>query len=237
MSHVLHVTSEDGNSVILSHNSFAGLVFPLQVRTIKISNKCVFHKPKTVPSSMFRGCFGYVLFEFIHNLVYFPSFKLGLDTSRHYWILFLHFHNFWAPSSQFQATDITFGWLLCLWRIHGLHHSLFDTKRRLYHGFSCHRRVSFFIKSNEFGPELILKNGIKLFRSNPEKLPFLFLVPHLAVSELHSVCNIGLSYSMLGFGDIIIPGFLGGYCAYFDLLNVHAHYYYWWTFIFSYGFG
>jgi presenilin-like A22 family membrane protease len=73
--------------------------------------------------------------------------------------------------------------------------------------------------------------------SHPEKLPFLFLVPHLAVSELHSVCNIGLNYSMLGFGDIIIPGFLGGYCAYFDLLNVHAHYYYWWTFIFSYGFG
>ena len=115
-----------------------------------------FIRPRLCPQFIFRGCFGYVLFEFIHNLVYFPSFKLGLDTARHYWILFLHFHNFWAPSSQFQVTDITFGWLLCLWRFHGLHHSLFDTKRRLYHGFSCHRRVSLLIKSNEFGPLLIL---------------------------------------------------------------------------------
>jgi len=174
-----------------------------------------FHSPTLLPFwfPRRRSCIRSVLFEFIRDLVYFPSFKLGLDTSRHYWFLFLHFHNFWATSSQFQITDFTLGWFLCLWRIHGLYHSILDTKRRLDHGFSCYRRISswkitIFISGTTFG-----------------------------VSELHSVCNIGLSYSMLGFGDIIIPGFLGGYCAYFDLLNVHAHYYYWWTFIFSYGFG
>ena len=44
-------------------------------------------------------------------------------------------------------------------------------------------------------------------------------------------------FSMLGYGDIIIPGFLGGYCAYFDMVNEHAHYYYYFMFIFSYGVG
>ena len=44
-------------------------------------------------------------------------------------------------------------------------------------------------------------------------------------------------FSMLGYGDIIIPGFLGGYCAYFDMVNKHAHYYYYFMFIFSYGVG
>ena len=42
---------------------------------------------------------------------------------------------------------------------------------------------------------------------------------------------------MLGFGDIIIPGFTGGYCAFFDMVNSHAHYYYFWVFLLSYGVG
>ena len=44
-------------------------------------------------------------------------------------------------------------------------------------------------------------------------------------------------YSMLGYGDIIIPGFTGAYCMYFDIINTHAHYYYYWAFLGSYGVG
>ena len=107
-------------------------------------HKCLWKKNMLwlYPYFEFRSSTGCILFEFIYNLVYFPSFKLGLDTSRHYWILFLHFYNFWAPSAQFQVTDITLDWILCLWRFHGLHNSILDTKRRLYYGLSCHWRVS-----------------------------------------------------------------------------------------------
>jgi len=69
-----------------------------------------------------------------------------------------------------------------------------------------------------------------------EKIPFLFLVPHFVTSKLTDLCR-SQQYSMLGYGDIIIPGFTGGYCSYFDLLNSHAHLYYYWTFLISYGVG
>lgn len=70
-----------------------------------------------------------------------------------------------------------------------------------------------------------------------EKVPFLFLVPHLLISQVQTVCEFPLQFSMLGFGDIIIPGFTGGYCAFFDMVNSHAHYYYFWVFLLSYGVG
>ena len=72
---------------------------------------------------------------------------------------------------------------------------------------------------------------------NPEKMPFLFLMPHLRQSDVYDLCHQPAGFSMLGFGDLIIPGFLGGYALYFDVFNEHRHYYYWWTFIVSYGAG
>jgi len=73
-------------------------------------------------------------------------------------------------------------------------------------------------------------------QGSSEKIPFLFLVPHLNPSILQTLC-MGQQYSMLGYGDIIIPGFTGAYCMYFDIINTHAHYYYYWAFLASYGVG
>lgn len=72
---------------------------------------------------------------------------------------------------------------------------------------------------------------------NPEKMPFLFLMPHLRQSDFIDLCYQTKGFSMLGFGDLIIPGFLGGYAIYFDIFNEHKRYYYWWSFILSYGAG
>jgi len=146
------------------------------------------------------------------------------------WFIFRH--SSWAWILQ----DII-GYFFCIFTISELHLPNFKLLTLLLVGFCVYDVFMVYITPflTPDGDSVMV--SVATGGSNPEKLPFLFLVPHLAVSELHSVCNIGLSYSMLGFGDIIIPGFLGGYCAYFDLLNVHAHYYYWWTFIFSYGFG
>jgi len=146
------------------------------------------------------------------------------------WFIFRH--SSWAWILQ----DII-GFFFCIFTISELHLPNFKLLTLLLVGFCVYDVFMVYITPYLTPKGDSIMVSVATGGSHPEKLPFLFLVPHLAVSELHSVCNIGLSYSMLGFGDIIIPGFLGGYCAYFDLLNVHAHYYYWWTFIFSYGFG
>merc|ERR1711935_947183 len=72
---------------------------------------------------------------------------------------------------------------------------------------------------------------------NPEKMPFLFLMPHLRQSDFIDLCHQTRGFSMLGFGDLIIPGLLGGYAIYFDIFNEHKRFYYWWSFIISYGAG
>lgn len=146
------------------------------------------------------------------------------------WFIFRH--SSWAWILQ----DII-GYFFCIFTISELHLPNFKLLTLLLVGFCVYDVFMVYITPYLTPKGDSIMVSVATGGSHPEKLPFLFLVPHLAVSELHSVCNIGLNYSMLGFGDIIIPGFLGGYCAYFDLLNVHAHYYYWWTFIFSYGFG
>ena len=53
-----------------------------------------------------------------------------------------------------------------------------------------------------------------------ETLPMVLKVPHLTAEKLiPSVCNLGVSYSLLGFGDILVPGLLISYCHAFDLLS------------------
>ncbi len=49
-----------------------------------------------------------------------------------------------------------------------------------------------------------------------EQLPMVLKVPHLNSNPL-SACWI--PYSMLGFGDILVPGLLLSYCHAFDLLK------------------
>ena len=48
-----------------------------------------------------------------------------------------------------------------------------------------------------------------------EQVPLVVKVPLLNVPEGMGVC--GLNYSMLGFGDILVPGLLLSYCHSFDL--------------------
>ena len=49
-----------------------------------------------------------------------------------------------------------------------------------------------------------------------EQLPMVLKVPHLSsTSEFARAC--GVPYSMLGFGDILVPGLLLSYCHSFDL--------------------
>ena len=48
-----------------------------------------------------------------------------------------------------------------------------------------------------------------------EQVPLVLKVPLLNVPEGMEVC--GLNYSMLGFGDVLVPGLLLSYCHSFDL--------------------
>ena len=49
-----------------------------------------------------------------------------------------------------------------------------------------------------------------------EQLPMVLKVPHLSsTQEFARAC--GVPYSMLGFGDILVPGLLLSYCHSFDL--------------------
>jgi len=49
-----------------------------------------------------------------------------------------------------------------------------------------------------------------------EQLPMVLKVPHLS-STLEFARACGVPYSMLGFGDILVPGLLLSYCHSFDL--------------------
>ena len=49
-----------------------------------------------------------------------------------------------------------------------------------------------------------------------EQLPMVLKVPHLGSSPLKACW---LPYSMLGYGDILVPGLLMSYCHAFDLLK------------------
>ena len=50
-----------------------------------------------------------------------------------------------------------------------------------------------------------------------EQLPMVLKVPHLSsTKEFARAC--GVPYSMLGFGDILVPGLLLSYCHSFDIL-------------------
>ena len=49
-----------------------------------------------------------------------------------------------------------------------------------------------------------------------EQLPMVLKVPHLNANPLHA-CWI--PYSLLGFGDILVPGLLLSYCHSFDLIK------------------
>lgn len=61
-----------------------------------------------------------------------------------------------------------------------------------------------------------------------DKLPMLIRVPHLSIPSINAsdpleVCfrdqRSGESYSLLGFGDILVPGLLVSYCHAFDLIH------------------
>ena len=57
-----------------------------------------------------------------------------------------------------------------------------------------------------------------------EQLPMVLKVPHLGSNPL-KVC--WMPYSMLGFGDILVPGLLLSYCHSFDLLAGTPYRLYW----------
>jgi hypothetical protein len=57
-----------------------------------------------------------------------------------------------------------------------------------------------------------------------EQLPMVLKVPHLGSNPL-KVC--WMPYSMLGFGDILVPGLLLSYCHSFDLLMGTPYRLYW----------
>jgi hypothetical protein len=57
-----------------------------------------------------------------------------------------------------------------------------------------------------------------------EQLPMVLKVPHLGSNPL-KVC--WMPYSMLGFGDILVPGLLLSYCHSFDLLVKTPYRLYW----------
>ncbi|XP_061409380.1 signal peptide peptidase-like 2B isoform X1 [Lethenteron reissneri] len=59
--------------------------------------------------------------------------------------------------------------------------------------------------------------------SSKEKLPMVLKVPRLAPSEL-SVCS--QPFSLLGFGDILVPGVLVVYCHRFDVHTNSSHIYF-----------
>ena len=56
--------------------------------------------------------------------------------------------------------------------------------------------------------------------SDDEQLPMVIRVPHLGYDPL-SVC--WQRYSLLGFGDILVPGMLVGFCHGFDLATSSRH--------------
>ncbi|XP_063782074.1 signal peptide peptidase-like 2A isoform X2 [Pseudophryne corroboree] len=58
---------------------------------------------------------------------------------------------------------------------------------------------------------------------NPEKLPVVIRVPRLEYSAL-TLC--GIPFSLLGFGDIIVPGLLVAYCRRFDVRTSSSSIYY-----------
>ena len=45
--------------------------------------------------------------------------------------------------------------------------------------------------------------------ASKEKIPFLFRVPHVVPSIYDNLCTDKTRESMLGYGDIILPGVLG----------------------------
>ncbi|XP_064469175.1 signal peptide peptidase-like 2A isoform X2 [Ornithodoros turicata] len=68
---------------------------------------------------------------------------------------------------------------------------------------------------------------------SPEKLPVVLKVPHLN-NQAISVC-LG-KFSLLGYGDMLVPGLLVSYCHGFDLIFAQGYCYYAIS-IFSYGMG
>ena len=72
-----------------------------------------------------------------------------------------------------------------------------------------------------------------------EIIPMLFKVPKFSLTTYLKSCG-SLGYSMLGFGDIIVPGIMTCLCVRFDLVcpvgrrKIYKHYTFW--AIISYGF-
>ncbi|XP_055991380.1 signal peptide peptidase-like 2A isoform X2 [Sorex fumeus] len=56
-----------------------------------------------------------------------------------------------------------------------------------------------------------------------EKIPILIKVPKPAFFSVMSMCSI--SFSLVGFGDIVVPGLLIAYCRRFDVQNGSSMYY------------
>jgi len=73
--------------------------------------------------------------------------------------------------------------------------------------------------------------------ASKEKIPFLFRVPHIVPSIYDKLCSDDTRESMLGYGDIILPGVLGTYCAIFDRANGYTKMPFFWTFVGSYALG
>lgn len=73
--------------------------------------------------------------------------------------------------------------------------------------------------------------------ASKEKIPFLFRVPHIVPSIYDKLCSDDTRESMLGYGDIILPGVLGTYCSIFDRANGYTKMPFFWTFVGSYALG
>lgn len=68
-------------------------------------------------------------------------------------------------------------------------------------------------------------------------LPMLFKVPHLSSNQELKSCHQGFGYTILGFGDILLPGHLLSYCHSFDLRMETPYKLYWALSNVSYMFG
>lgn len=91
----------------------------------------------------------------------------------------------------------------------------------------------------------VVDDGDSVSSQSRELLPMVIKIPHLSIIQLNSsnpleICFRDMrlhSYSLLGFGDVLVPGLLVSYCHAFDLIHGIRRRPYFITACISYGLG
>ena len=94
-------------------------------------------------------------------------------------------------------------------------------------------------------PSSVVDDGDAVASQSRELLPMVIKIPHLSIVKLNTsnpleVCFRDMrlhSYSLLGFGDVLVPGLLVSYCHAFDLIHGIRFRPYFVTACISYGIG